>query len=200
MAWEAIVEGYFSLYNRVLFDDFLAELVSAQSALIALGAPFIDSRSLALFIHCMRVAVFLNIGRYKRGFVAPTGTGPLLLDIANIHNRVPKVLKDLRQSYGFNALMISAARSIRLFSDFVAELGGIKLMVELAKLCYFVIALELIFGDGHEIQKRVGERVSLITFHQLNLTFDQQRSWIEGIYNLRSRYVHEGADITDEQR
>ncbi|MCI0537316.1 MAG: hypothetical protein L0Z50_19040, partial [Verrucomicrobiales bacterium] len=49
-AWESIVNGYFSLQNRVLFDDFWSELISAQSPLLALGAPFFDPRPLSTFI------------------------------------------------------------------------------------------------------------------------------------------------------
>jgi hypothetical protein len=49
-AWESIVNGYFSLQNEVLFDGFWTELISAQTPLLALGAPFFDPRPLASYI------------------------------------------------------------------------------------------------------------------------------------------------------
>lgn len=48
------------------------------------------------------------------------------------------------------------------------------------------------------IQRSVSERVAVITFRQVGRSFEQQRGWINKIYDLRSRYVHEGTRITDE--
>ena len=65
-AWGSIVDNYFSLQNRVLFDDFWAEFISAQSPLLALGAPFVDPRRLSTLIQNTQVAVFQNLGRDKK--------------------------------------------------------------------------------------------------------------------------------------
>lgn len=98
-AWEAIVEGYFSLQNSVLFDDFWTELVSAQIPLVALGAPFFDARPLASFVRSQQIAVFLNLGPERQGFVAPRGSSPQLVtvDLANAHERIPKAVKELEE-------------------------------------------------------------------------------------------------------
>ena len=124
-AWESIVDDYFFLHNTVLFDEFQAELVSAQSILLAAGSPFFDTRSLYMLssvIKTHRVAVYLNLGTGKIGFVAPGGMGPLLIDVAGIHERVPNLLKELRKSYGFERFDDSPLhRSIKLFADFVAR-------------------------------------------------------------------------------
>jgi hypothetical protein len=124
-AWASIVDGYFSLQNTVLFEQFQAEIVSAQSALLALGAPFFDPRPLQMLSGVMkthRVAVFLNLGADRGGFVAPGGTGPLLINLGGINNRVPGLLKDLRESYGFEHFDDSPLhQSTRVFADFVAR-------------------------------------------------------------------------------
>ena len=63
-------------------------------------------------------------------------------------------------------------------------------------LLHYVIALELIFGERQAIQKSVAERVALITFHESGCSFEQERQFIDSIYELRSRYVHAGTQIT----
>jgi hypothetical protein len=198
----ALVDWYFSLHNRVLFDDFLSELVSAQSVLLALGAPFFDTRSLQMLsgvIKTHRVAVFLNIGARRQGFVAPGATGPLMIDVAGIHDRVPGILKELKERYGVERFDQSPLhRSIKLFADFVARARRHEIDDHINEaLLHYVIALELIFGERQAIQKSVAERVALITFHESGRTFEQQRRFIDSIYELRSRYVHAGTEITD---
>lgn len=124
-AWELIVNGYFSLQNTVLFEEFQTEMVSAQSALLALGSPFFDPRPLQMLssvIRTHRVAIFLNIGADKEGFVAPGGMGPLIIELGGINERVPLLIKELRQCYGFERFDDSPFhRSIKLFADFVAR-------------------------------------------------------------------------------
>lgn len=198
----ALVDWYFSLHNRVLFENFLSELVSAQSVLLALGAPFFDTRSLQMLsgvIKTHRVAVFLNIGVHRQGFVAPGGTGPLLVDVAGIHDRVPRILKELKERYGIDRFDESPLhRSIKLFADFVARARRHEIDDHKNEaLLHYVIALELIFGERQAIQKSVAERVALITFHESGRTIEQQRQFIDRIYELRSRYVHAGGQITD---
>lgn len=67
-------------------------------------------------------------------------------------------------------------------------------------LLHYVIALELIFGERQAIQRSVSERVALITHRENARTFPQQQEWIDAIYDLRSRYVHDGKEITDESQ
>lgn len=198
----ALVDWYFSLYNRVLFENFLSELVSVQSIPLALGAPFFDMRSLQMLsgvIKTHRVAMFLNIGSSRKGFVAPSGTGPLMVDLAGIHERVPLILKELKERYGVDRFDDSPLhRSIKLFADFVARARRHEIDDHINEaLLHYVIALELIFGERQAIQKSVAERVSLITHHESGRTFEQQRQFIDSIYEQRSRYVHAGTQIAD---
>lgn len=202
-AWASIVDGYFSLHNTVLFEQFLDELVSAQSVLLAAGSPFFDTRSLYMLsgvVKTHRVAVFLNLGAGKGGFVAPSGTGPLMIDFARIHERVPGLLKELKNSYGFERFDESPLhRSIKLFADFVAR--GRRHEIDSRPneaLLHYVIALELIFGERQAIQRSVSERVALVTFRENGRSFAQQRDWIDTIYDVRSRYVHESTETDDE--
>jgi hypothetical protein len=45
----------------------------------------------------------------------------------------------------------------------------------------------------------VSERVAIITFRGTGRSFEQQRSWIDQIYELRSGYVHAGTRMTDQK-
>jgi hypothetical protein len=40
--------------------------------------------------------------------------------------------------------------------------------------------------------------VALITFRENSRSFAQQRDWIDTIYDLRSRYVHDGVELSDQ--
>jgi hypothetical protein len=207
-ALASLVDWYFSLHNIVLFQNFLAEVVSAQSVLLALGAPFLDTRPLQMLsgvIKTRRVAVFLNIGTHRQGFVAPGGMGPLLLDVAGVHERVPRILKEVKERYGVDRFDESPLhRSIKLFADFVARARRHEIDGHINDaLLHYVIALELIFGERQAIQKSVATRVAVITFHESGRTFEQQRQFIDEVYEMRSRYVHEGkqtADFDDKLR
>lgn len=201
-AWEAIANGYFSLHNRLLFEDFWAELISAQAPLLALGAPFFDPRSVASIVQAFHVAIFLNIGRDKKGFVAPTGIGEFRIDLAHIYTRVPNIIKELQQSYNFKEFDDSPLhQSIKLFTDFMGRAQRHELDGRLNEaLLHFVIALELIFGEQQAIQKSVSERVATLTYRLYGRSFKQQCEWINGFYDMRSKYVHTGVEITDDVR
>jgi hypothetical protein len=82
-AWDALTNGYFSILNRVLFNDFWTELISAQDALLALGAAYFDPQAIRSSIfQNQQVAVFLNLGTSQGGHVAPAGTGIPNIDLA----------------------------------------------------------------------------------------------------------------------
>jgi hypothetical protein len=44
----------------------------------------------------------------------------------------------------------------------------------------------------------IRHRQVLITFRENSRSFAQQRDWIDAIYDVRSRYVHDGTELTDE--
>jgi hypothetical protein len=148
-AWDSLTNGYFSMQNQVLFDEFWTELITAQDALLALGAAYFDPQTVrSSFFRNQQVAVFLNLGAARTGYVAPAGVGFIHIDLANIHVRVPQLLDELKKQYRFEQFDTSALHSsIKLFASFIArarrhQLNGLSDEA----LLHFVIALELIFG------------------------------------------------------
>ncbi len=146
-----------------------------------------------------QVAVFLNLGSDGQGYVAPAGSGPVKVDLANSHKRIPKAIKELTDLYDFHGFDQSPLhRTLKLFSDFLARGRRHEIDGRLNEaLLHYVIALELVFGDSQAIQRSVSERVALITFRENGKSYKKQCDWVEWIYALRSRYVHSGAEITD---
>jgi hypothetical protein len=195
-----LTNGYFSVQNQVLFDEFWAELISAQDALLALGGPFFDPQTVrSAIFQKQQIAIFLNIGATKQGYVAPAGIGFIQhIDLANTHERVPGLLKELKEQYSFEQFDASPLHtSIKLFASFVARARRHQInSLSNEALLHFIIALELIFGVREAIQRSVSERVAVLTFRDAGRSFDEQRNWINKIYDLRSRYVHEGTKLT----
>jgi Apea-like HEPN len=109
-------------------------------------------------------------------------------------------VKDLKESYAFEQFDDSPLhQSIKVFADFVARGRRHEIAGHLSEaLLHYVIALELTFGERQAIQRSVSKRVALITHRQNGRSFTQQQEWIDAIYDLRSRYVHDGKEVTDE--
>ena len=178
------MDEYFSLQNRALFDLFWSEIISVQDPFLAMGAPVFDPRPLRSIIHNLQIAVFLNLGPDSAGFVAPAGSGTPVIDLANAHERIPKVRRELKQEYGFDRFDGSALHgTIKLFATYVAR--GRRHQIEGNRdeaLLHFVIGLELVFGERQAIQKSVSERVAVVSFRAVARSFEQQTSWINQIY------------------
>lgn len=193
-AWESLVNGYFSHLNQALFISFWDEFITAQDALLTMGGPFVDPRDFASVIQAMQIAVFLNFGSERGGFVAPAGHGPIAVDLANAHERVPNIVSALKDEFEFTQFDASPLNnSIKLFASFVARARRHQISGRMNEsLIHYVIALELIFGERQSIQKSVSERVAVILFSASGVSFNEHMSWVDGLYDTRSRYVHSG--------
>jgi hypothetical protein len=60
--------------------------------------------------------------------------------------------------------------------------------------------MELVFAEREAVQRSVTERVSVLTHAASGRTFNEQKKWIEGIYDARSRYVHAGSSDVQERQ
>jgi hypothetical protein len=157
-AWDALTRGYFSVQNQVLFEQFWMELITAQDALLALGANYFDPQAVrASIFQNQQVAVFLNLGASRTGHVAPAGIGFINIELANMHDQVPRLLNQLKAEYGFRQFDDSPLHSsIKLFASFVARARRHQLSGRAEEaLLHFIIALELMFGVRETIQKSV---------------------------------------------
>ena len=153
----ALTRGYFSVQNQVLFEQFWMELITAQDALLALGANYFDPQAVrASIFQNQQVAVFLNLGASRTGHVAPAGIGFINIELANMHDQVPRLLNQLKAEYGFRQFDdLPFHSSIKLFASFVARARRHQLSGRAEEaLLHFIIALELMFGVRETIQKK----------------------------------------------
>ena len=159
-AWDALTNGYFSVQNQTLFNEFWTELVSAQDALLALGAAFFDPQTVrSLFRNQQVIRLSTQSRRGLDGLCcACRHVGFIPRDLANIHVRVPQLLGELKEQYGFEQFDLSPLHSsLKLFASFVARARRHQLnALRDEALLHFIIALELIFGMGKQSKISVG--------------------------------------------
>src|SRR5262245_18654073 len=100
-------------------------------------------------VYELRSSYVHDVGASRFGFVAPTGHGPLAMDLANAHERIPAALLELKDKYDFEQFDGSPLHgSIKLFASFVARARRHQINDRTDEaLLHFVIALELIFGE-----------------------------------------------------
>jgi hypothetical protein len=201
-AWNAITDEYFQVTKSMLFDEFWEEFTATQDPLLSLGAQYFDPQTMrSPIFQFEQVAIFLNLGLAEMGYVAPSRRSGFNVNLGTLHLQVPQLLGELKAKYGFKHFDTTPLHSsIKLFASFVARAHRHHLNSHIEEaLLHYITALELIFGVRETIQKSVAERVAILTFRHFGYSFDQQRRWIEKIYHLRSRYVHEGTKLNHEQ-
>jgi hypothetical protein len=196
----AVLDGYFGFLNGVLFEDFLPEFIASQDVTVSLGAPFVDPESMLGIVGFQQVAIFMNFG--KHGFVAPRGPGIIQVDLANAHVRVPQALQELEGRFGYHGTENAPFyQTLKLYCSFVARAKRHLIAGRLDEaLLHAVIAMELVFADRATPLRSFVERVAVLTHESFGRTFLDQRTWIDGIYDTRSRYVHAGHSNVQESQ
>jgi len=63
---------------------------------------------------------------------------------------------------------------------------------------HYVIALDLVFGSEQSIAQTVSERVAMIVYRPIGMSFRDAVSAISKAYGVRSKYVHEGRPVKGE--
>jgi hypothetical protein len=193
-----ILDGYFGFLNGRFFEDLLPEFVARQDVTVSLGAPYVDPGPLIGVIGYQQIAIFMNYGKY--GFVAPRGPGIVHVDWANAHVRIPEALHELEESFGFRGTEDAPFyKTLQLYCSFVARAKRHSIAGRLDEaLLHAVIAMELVFAEREALQRSVTERVSVLTHMAVGRTFIEQKKWIEGVYDIRSKYVHAGSSDVQE--
>jgi hypothetical protein len=196
----AILDGYFGFLNGRFFEDFLLEFVARQDVTVSLGAPFVDPGPLRGVISYQQIAIFMNYGKY--GFVAPRGPGPVHVDWANAHVRIPQALHELQDTFGYRGTEDAPVyKTLQLYCSFVARAKRHCIAGRLDEaLLHAVIAIELVFAEREAVQRSVTERVSVLTHAAVGRTFIEHKKWIEGVYDIRSKYVHAGSSDVQESQ
>lgn len=191
--WKDIVQAYFYFISQAYFEDFWQQFVEQQELQVAMGSPFIGDRELRL-MPSASISIYLNIaGRW--GFVAPHGVTFITLNFGGIDRAVPSTIRRLKQEFGVDDTATSGElhQTIKTYARFVAKAKQHLIDHRQAEAyLHFIIALDLLFGDKDSLARTITKRVAILVYQKLGVSFQQAVKMVANMYDVRSRYVHEG--------
>jgi hypothetical protein len=89
-------------------------------------------------------------------------------------------------------------QSIQTYCTFLQRAHGHRLQGRQDEaFLHFAIALDLLLGSEGRSQESVAERSALLVHRQSRLSLDQQAQAMKRLYHARSKYVHEGTSVID---
>jgi len=116
----------------------------------------------------------------------------------------PRVFEDCREwmkdKLGFVESLSPSHfdQSIQAYCTFLQRAHGHRLQGRQDEaFLHFAIALDLLLGSEGRSQESVAERSALLVHRQALQSLDQQVQAMKRLYNARSKYVHEGASVID---
>ena len=116
----------------------------------------------------------------------------------------PQVFEDCREwmkaKLGFVESSSSSLfdQSIQTYCTFLQRAHGHRLHGRQDEaFLHFAIALDLLLGSEGRSQESVAERSALLVHRQSRLSLDQQAQAVKRLYHARSKYVHEGTSVID---
>lgn len=195
-----LVDLYFHRVASSAFRRFWRTFVEQQQPFVACGLPFTDDRIFREMQNSEAVAVFQKLDESGAGWVAPGElAGPVLSLDASFPTKLRQIRDDLAE-LGFGAgPPTPLAPVFDSFSRFVlrAKRHESEQRVEESYL-HHVIALDLAFGEKTESARSVSERVAALLAGSDYGTFDECVKTTKRLYDLRSRYVHQGQRVNKE--
>jgi hypothetical protein len=191
-----LIESYFDLISRELFENFWEQLEAEQDLPVAAGAPVIQVKNLRkLFLQDL-VTIFLNYGNAGRGWVAPLRNGTIEIDLGNSDKKYPEVGKRL-QEMSFDGFSNGPmGKASKLFCRMVHRAKQHLAENRQDEAClHFVIALDTLFGERNKSNETVIRRAAVATHGAAGKELVKQMKHIESLYDKRSRYVHGGLQV-----
>jgi Apea-like HEPN len=89
-------------------------------------------------------------------------------------------------------------KSIETFCRFLQRAHGHRLEGRPDEaFLHFAIALDLLFGTQGRSTDSVAQRTALVVHRQVSRVLDEQVKRCKRLYEVRSKYVHEGRDVAD---
>lgn len=192
----SIADRYFGAVGSAIFDDFLEEFRVAQATAVALGGVYFDQRMLrrpGIFASC--ISIFLKLG--NKGWVAP-------------NFGVMKPSLDRRALEQVGALPSDVMAPIALDGIFAEKLAAFGNMLIRAvehenddrideAFLHRVIALDSVLGDIDGTTEAVATRGALLLPGAFGKKLRERRGLLKNIYDIRSRYVHNGRPCDQQQ-
>jgi hypothetical protein len=201
-AYQSLIVAYFDYIARHHWRAFWHAFVEEQSPLVAFGAPFIPDTPLRTLPSTTMVSVFVRIAGKPTGWVCPTNISFVALDFVSTDKRLVAAREELKTVYKFKSFSeCESHQALRQFMLFLARAQRHASEGRISEsFLHFIIALDLMFGGTEEIGRTVAKRVAAITYRALKADYEQIRKRVSDLYRLRSKYVHEGSEVNDENR
>lgn len=191
-------------YFHAVFESHLAALPGrvrrATRVLEAGGLIYVDMESLVGSFLSQRLGLFrwTNSQQVRRCWAVMNAQAELTINLPE-NDKAVVCQHWLETQLGYDGVQsdTSLSRTLEMFCTLMQrgrqhQYAGASDEASL----YFVIALELVFGERGKATDSVAERAGVLTHRSHEKSYSQQYSRIRNLYDARSKYVHEGKPIS----
>ena len=205
-AIEKFWNEYFSAIGGKLKENFWDTFADEQEIHTAHGGISMSTKLLKVQNNLL--TLFLNIGGIEKSRVGYTSLGWLvflysfpILDFGYIYQLYSLSAKELQEKYSFSGFKeFELHQTIKNYVHFLSRAKDLNNENHIDdSFLNYIIALDLLLGDENLLAKSVTFRTSVLTHKQFNNTFHQQNEKIKKLYKSRSKYVHEGKSVGENE-
>lgn len=192
-----LVLDYYEAMARYHLDMMWHDFSEKQLLYVGLGHSILNVRQFSREIGTQRITVYLGLTGKKKnaGYVVPTSSQRTFY-IPPPTKQAAK-LEALQHQYALKSLAGSAlypllqsvCRSVEQADTFRSEERPDEAFL------YSVIALEQVFSERENTTKAVSGRTAMLVHRQLKMDYPAAQRRIEELYDLRSRFVHDGKPV-----
>lgn len=191
----ALLDAYAEEIGQALFGGFWRDFTDDQDLQVAAGAPPLEERVLRSFTPSFSVAVLRPTppGRVRVVAVPSSGSRAVL----GLDRRIRRAQKDVQTWFGPSPSTGDLDPTIMSFVRQLAKARRHALdgKTDDAFLSY-MIALELLLGREIASVDAFASRVGVLVHRQRGVTIEVQAARARALYNVRSRYVHDGQAVS----
>ena len=205
-AVEKFWNEYFAAIGEKLKENFWDTFADEQEIHTAHGGISMSTKLLKVQNNLL--TLFLNIGGREKSRVGYKNLGWLVsqgsvpsLDFGHIYEQFSLSAKELQEKYSFSGFKeFELHQTIKNYVHFLSRAKDLNNENHIDdSFLNYIIALDLLLGDENLLAKSVTFRTSVLTHKQFNNTFHQQNEKIKKLYKSRSKYVHEGKSVGENE-
>lgn len=197
---KGLVDAYFQSAADALLDDVRADITQRLSLVEAAGMSAFDFSSVTNW------SLGLHLFTWSTSGASRAGCWALYRQPGIVLNTPPGAIwcdaqKWLLEEFGLDSISgdrpidIAAQTFARLMQDARAHLSDARTR---EAFLYFVIALDHLLGEDGNNTATVADRTSVLTHSMRSRTFADEVTSVRRVYDARSRLVHSGTPVTDE--
>jgi hypothetical protein len=202
MSWsqKEIINSYLSSVSMYFINDFKKKFFKQQEFINAYFGLYYPIEQFELH-GCTFVNIFYNfLNNFKAGWVLPIGKS-----IKDIFFPDPRIIEKVNQFLLKNNNKIFKSDSeFSRYLDTVCNIfsNGQKYIFEKDNNHAFVdffVGLDFLLAPDTEKSKKLKQRISMLSYTAMSLSFQEQLSRLDALYDLRSLYVHQGISIKEDE-